>query len=81
MSKTVDITLDEDELYRVYMAMHFKIASLKKPGTPEVFGAATKRYEAVFDKVRAAYSAFYSGPAAGAPDLMETLAHDSADVQ
>lgn len=54
MSKTVDITLDEDELYRVYMALHSKIASLKKPGTPEVFGAVTKRYEALFDRVRVA---------------------------
>lgn len=81
MSRTVDITLDEDELYRVYMSLHHRIAALKKPGTPKVFGDATKRYEAVFDKVIAAYSAFYSGPATGTPKLKETLANDSVEVQ
>lgn len=61
MKKTVDITLDEDELYRVYIALHSRIASLQKPGTPKVFEATTKRYEALFDKVCVAYSGLCAG--------------------
>lgn len=71
--RTADLTLNEDELYRVYIALHLKIASLQKPGTPLILRNTAERYEAVFAKVCAAYSAFYGGSPA-TPSSTKSLA-------
>ena len=63
MSKNIDLTLTEDELYRVYMSLHCKLSEWNRnmEFMPFTGPAVAAKYQAVLDKVSDLYSAFYGG--------------------